>query len=489
MRAAFFFSSSIFCCAGQFVVALTALVNLTSCQTSRAVTFAYNDATYGGEHYKSSDRTSVLFLMDGLSTEMLRTSLQTSNVPNISDAFTLSTKARFAVGRAAFPSLTFPNIASILTGHPVSEHSVTGNRVMIDDKIVNFESVTNWEQLALTLQRRTIFYKLAEDSQSSVSYSYAFSGGATAYQTTSAAAAAGYLESDYVSIDTQTLTSLKTLLLSTQLSKWPRFIFVHIVGIDATAHSNGPFDKSVQAYIHAIDAQLREVFQILDHPNGQAASTREINYAMTADHGFRATPDHSPLEDVVAHMKRKIQIISDNRTAPLFLKEDMSADEKMKLAQALLLVPHVGWAVVKTEDGVELLKRSGARGRISIAKKKCPSGESAARFEWFPNADSKTAAPSLSTSQHFNCLSEFDLVTGADDDSYIVPALVDYFQAPHAPDMIFIPDDHSDFAEGYAGNHGGLSRDEMLVPVLTKGFDVQRGIRPTFDILRTMGVK
>jgi hypothetical protein len=512
----------------RFVIAIViplaaVATGLSACQTSRAVAFAYNDATYGGEQYKKSERTSVLFLMDGFSAEMLRNSLKTANVPHIADAFSLSTKARFSYGRAVFPSLTFPNITSILSGRPVSQHPITGNKVMIDDKIVDFENITNWEQLGLSLQRRTIFYRLAEASQTSVSYSYAFSGGATAYQMTSAAAASGYLQNDYASIDTQTIESLKTLLLSTQPAKWPRFIFVHIIGIDATAHTNGPFDQSVQNYLHAIDAQLGDVFQILDHPNGKAAATRDVNYAMTADHGFKATPDYSPLEDVVLRMNRKIKVVSDNRSAPVYINEEMSSNQRLILARALLQVPHVGWAAVKTENGVELLGRNGDHARITIAKTKCLSGELAARFEWLsqPNSNRTAAsndvdhfpqirsasvpAPALQTASIaraiasletsvttpglFTCLGEFDLATGPDDDSYIVPALVDYFQAPHAPDMVFIPDDHSDFAKGYAGNHGGLSRDEMLVPVLTKGVDFERGIRPTSELIREMGVE
>jgi hypothetical protein len=500
---------------------LASISSLTACQTSRAVSFAYNDATYGGDTYKASDRTSVLFLMDGLSAEMLRMSLQSDNAPHIANAFSLSRKARFSYGRAVFPSLTFPNITSILTGHSVSDHPIIGNKVIIDGKVADFENVTNWRDLAMTLQRKTIFYKLAETSQSSVSYSYAFSGGATAFQVTSPEAAVSYLENDYASIDTQTLSSLQGLLSETQPAKWPRFIFVHIVGIDATAHMYGPFDARVQSYIHSIDAQLAGVFKLLNHPAGLSASTREVNYAMTADHGFKATQDHSPLEEVVEHMNRRIRVISDNRTAPLFIDEPLSPDDRLKLAKALLQVPHVGWAALKTENGVDLLRRSGDHARITIAKTKCPNGDTAARFEWlrksassandsvvaprirsgtFPAPARQTASVSraiasldesaaTTNEQIFTCLNDFDLATGPDDDSYIVPALVNYFQAAKAPDMVFIPDDHSDFATGYAGNHGGLSRDEMLVPVLTKDVEMTRGIHPTYDLLKTMGLE
>jgi|GEM_PF-4897686 len=419
----------------------------------------------------------------------------------MADAFSLTEKGRFSYGRAVFPSLTFPNITSILTGHSVADHPIIGNRILVEDSVVNFENVASWQELAITLQRKTIFYKLANESQSSVSYSYAFTGGATAFQTTSPEAAVSYLENDYASIDTQTLSSLQSLLTETSPEKWPRFIFVHLIGVDSAAHAYGPIDPRVQAYLHSLDAQLAPIFKVLNHPNGTSVSTHAVNYALTADHGFRTTPDHAPLEEVITHMNRHLKVISDNRAAPVWVEEPMDENAKLKLARALLQVPHVGWAAVRTSDGIDLLRRTGDHARITIAKTVCPTGEHAARFDWVSRADTATTdiSPDLKIRDRkiasnseptnvFTCLSDFDLATGPDDDSFIVPALVDYFSAAKAPDMVFIPDDHSDFAQGYAGNHGGLTRDEMLVPVLTKDVEMSRGVHPTYELLRTMGL-
>ncbi len=470
-----------------FLMGAVAVLAL-GCQTSRDVSFAYRDATYGGDNYQASDKTSVLFLVDGLSSEILKSSLLTGNIPQIAGAFTLSKKARFALGRAVFPSLTFPNITSILLGQSVAEHTITGNRVIVDGSVLDFENVTSWNELARTIQRRTIFAKLALRSQSSVSYAYAFSGGATAFQDKSVDAGVGYLENDFASIDVATIASLRRLLTETQVSKWPRFIFVHLIGVDALAHRYGPADPRVQAYLHDLDANLSEIFVLLDHPNGLSASSREVNYVMTADHGFKATPDHSPLEDVVARLNHKVRLIADNRVAPLFVDEPITNEARTVLARELLNVPHVGWAAVKSETAIDLLKKSGDHARITFAEKGCPGGQAAARFEWLGDQranDTTTGAPA----KDFACLSEFDRATSASDDSYIVPALVDYFASPQSPDMVFVADDHADFATGYAGNHGGLSRDEMLVPVLTKDVDLPRGIHPTYELLKVMGVE
>jgi hypothetical protein len=475
------------------VFAAFATGTLSACQTSRAVSFAYHDATYGGETYKASDKTSVIFLVDGLSSEILRTALRNRTVPAIADAFSLTEKARFSYGRASFPSLTFPNITSILTGHSIAEHPILGNRIVVDGSVVNFENVTNWQALALLLQRKTIFYQLAKESQSSVSYSYAFSGGATAFQWKSTEAAVSYLENDYASIDSQTLASLQSLLTEMRPSKWPRFIFVHLIGVDATAHTYGPLDERVQNYLQALDSQLHPIFHVLDHPGGTSVSNRPVNYALTADHGFRTTREHARLEDVVSRMNRKLRLVSDNRVAPLYIDEPMSEIEKLALAKALLEVPHVGWAALRTEGGIDLLKRNGDRARVTFAQsarsaRTCPHGERAARFEWIERGDGGSSGGRSVAQLAFTCLSDFDLATSTDDDSYVVPALADYFANPQAPDIVFVPDDHSDFATGYLGNHGGLSREEMLVPVLTKDVDMVRGIHPTSDLLRTMGL-
>jgi hypothetical protein len=480
------------------IIMLLATLSLSACQTSRAVSFAYRDATYGGESYKPSDSTSVIFLVDGLSAEILRTALRSNSVPAIADAFSLNDKARFSYARAVFPSLTFPNITSILTGKSIAHHPILGNHITVDGHSLNFENILDWPELARMLQRKTIFYKLSQDSQSSVSYSYAFSGGATAFQWTSTAAAVSYLESDYATIDTQTIASLQSLLTETSPSKWPRFIFVHLIGVDATAHANGPLNERVQAYLHALDSQLRPIFARLNHPAGTSVSTHSVNYALTADHGFRTTREHSPLADVVARMNRKLRLKSDNRVSPLFVDEPLDEEGRITLAKALLEVPHVGWAALRTQDGIELLRRNGDHARISFAQSAsaCAEGERAARFEWVSRSSASNEAwPNLKRADRsvaqlvFTCMSEFDRATSADDDSYIVPALADYFANPASPDMVFVPDDSSDFASGYRGNHGGLSREEMLVPVLTKDVDIERGIHPTSDLLRVMGLE
>ena len=176
----------------------------------------------------------------------------------------------------------------------------------------------------------------------------------------------------------------------------------------------------------------------------------------------------------------------------------MTDDERIAFAKALLEVPHVGWAAVRTQDGIDLLKHDGDHARITFAQSAsaCRAGERAARFEWVNRHNASTGLwPNLTRAERdiaqlvFTCLSDFDLATSADDDSYIVPALADYFANPQAPDMIFLPDEFSDFASGYKGNHGGLTREEMLVPVLTKDVDIERGIHPTSDLIQAMGLK
>ena len=458
------------------------------CQSTRDVSSAYRDATYAGDRYKTSDRTSVLFLVDGLSSEMLTTALRAGTVPQMANAFTLSSKARFPLGRAQFPSLTFPNITSVLTNSSVADHAITGNRVVLDGRITNFENVSNWPDLARTLQRRTVFAKLSEQSESSVSYAYAFSGGATAYLDKSIEAGFGYLENDYASIDSSTLLSLKKLLVDTPSNRWPRFIFVHLIGVDAIAHKYGPTDERVQTYLEDLDANLGEIFAVLDHPEGLAVSNHSVNYALTADHGFRATPLHSPLADVVANLSsRKLRLIPDNRIAPLWFQEPATDDQKLSLVTSLVEVPHVGLAVVKSETALDILRRSPAgvitRSRISFADGPCPDKEAAAHLEIL----SGVQKPSPQEAKIFTCLSQFDRTAAADDD-YQIPALVDYFANPESPDAVFIADENSDFADGYAGNHGGLTREEMLVPVLTKDVELPRGVSPTYKLLEFMGV-
>ena len=85
--------------------------------------------------------------MDGLAVHTLQTGLRENQTPNLRRFF-LGGGNRFAVGQAAFPTLTYPNITSILTTKPIGEQPILGNQVLAPNgKIVAYDEAKNFPLL------------------------------------------------------------------------------------------------------------------------------------------------------------------------------------------------------------------------------------------------------------------------------------------------------------------------------------------------------
>ncbi|MES2856643.1 MAG: alkaline phosphatase family protein, partial [Bdellovibrionota bacterium] len=220
------------------LILVSSLVMLqTACQSTSIVSDDFNDAVDEGD-FKTADRTSIIFLVDGLSKTALDQAYQSGKISRISGYFPMP-KGNFRLARATFPSLTFPNITSILTGESISTHPITGNKIVVGDDEVDFENVTSWPVLGRLVKERSIFYRLGENKESSVSFSYSFPRGATVHLEKNVDAGVYYTEGNYAAIDSNVIANLEGLL---EQKSWPRFIFVHLIGVDALSHKHGPED-------------------------------------------------------------------------------------------------------------------------------------------------------------------------------------------------------------------------------------------------------
>src|SRR5689334_1081226 len=139
---------------------------LVACSSGLRQTRTSLPSTHSGE------RTVVLFLVDGLSVKTLQTAFRQSRLPHLRRFF-LREKSAFAVGRAAFPSLTNPNIASILTASKIGEQPVTANQMLFPNgKVVNFELAKFHPLLRATVDPISVIGDLENAGKETASFSY-----------------------------------------------------------------------------------------------------------------------------------------------------------------------------------------------------------------------------------------------------------------------------------------------------------------------------
>ena len=474
------------------VLALTGLIS-AGCTTPASVSDQYRVALRTQKSptvaTPESNTTVLIFLVDGFAIPTLTHALTASDAseraPNIARFFHVSARG-IHLGRATFPTLTYPNLVSILTGSAVNKHGINGNRV-IDEKgdEINFEDVQSWSYLNKRIGKQTMFARLTENDETSVSYSFPFTYGATARAHKTIEAGVDYAEKDYEAIDQETLGSLAGLFATVPMEKWPRFLFVHLIGVDSYSHEFGPDDERTRAYVHKLDENLEPVFAAIRKAE---KAGHKVKTVMTADHGFVATTHAVHVKTMVEALNIGVHVVEDNRVASFYIPQSWSLRKREGFAESFLSVKHVSWTAFREGSAIELFHVSGLRGRIEIGKKACLTGNWSARVEWIqPHA---SAIRTVHTTEDYSCPEEYDQkgIDSSGGASFMVSGLVEYFTAPDAPDMILLPDAHSDFSGEYAGNHGGLTTQEVYVPILSRHADLPATILPTSQLVHFLNV-
>lgn len=452
---------------------------LSACASPRAVVDEYRDSA--SENLGPSAHTSIVFLVDGLSVPILKNALHDGLTPRIEDFFSLPRfkNGEFPLGRASFPTLTYPNLVSILTGYPVALHGINGNHVFdASGTDTNFEDVLNWPYLHERVDKQTVFYHLARRRELSLSFSYPFAHEATASQSRSIDVGVSYVRKNYDAIDAKTLDSLTHFLDSVPFREWPRFIFVHLIGVDGLAHELGPNDPKIGEALADLDSRLAPVFENLKRAERDGLL---VTAALTADHGFTATNSTVSFARITDRLPEGARVLADNRIASVFLSPGARPEAKINAARELATVPHVAWAIVSVDGHLELEHASGRRARIDFRPANCRYTNSAARFEW---TKGRMASDELAPA--YRCPEDYDRLASFESASFLVPALTEYFRAAKAPDLVLIADGRSDFIGGYKGNHGGLTPEEALVPLLTRNVKRSADVIPTWRLLRLL---
>ncbi len=267
---------------------------LFACTTRSTVSYEYAEALGVKLKTQKSKMTTVLFLVDGLSKDILIQQIKAGHLPEIRKHFLISdTSKNIHQAYTAFPSLTFTNIANIISEKPIHLSRATGNKIFQhEDDFLNFESVFDRSQFSKSLSGQSIFYRLNLKNQTSISLDYGLGSDATAYSTNKdieVGIALGF--KNYFFLDQKKIISMNKILDEYKTTDWPNFIFIHLVGIDLISHKLGKHSPEVSKYLRLLDRQLAGVFKSLRKAESSEHQTISI---LTADHGFSKVPKTFP---------------------------------------------------------------------------------------------------------------------------------------------------------------------------------------------------
>jgi len=434
------------------------LLGAVGCATRNGIVHRYTETIGSGQTWNSDGETKIIILIDGLSQSRLVRSLRNGDAKNIAKFFVLNGKPP-QTAIAGFPSLTYPGLTSILTGLPVSEHQIFGNRVFLDDRVVKLESPRQWPLLQSYLREKSIFSRLRLERRRSVSFSYPFYEGSTAYVYRNFEAGVHYATEDYRLADEKTLESAKRFFSQVPVQEWPDFVFIHLVSVDGIAHNDGDASATSQKSFRVIDEQLDGLFY---HFYAAKKLGRTVRVMLTSDHGFVQPQKTFLLDKFLDDIKFHGTLLNDRRVARIVLDKEDVRESLVKQISQRNEIELIGF---KRKKGIWIQNSKGSGliefdhdSRACSVKTGNHSGRY--RYVWRPNG----GGSNIDTG--FRCTEYFFNTSHIKSGLFSIPMLYEGISGVPDNQLTLVAGVGVSFESITGGEHGGISSDEMVVPLL-----------------------
>ncbi len=436
---------------------LSVLLLTTSCASFRELPKDYSRIVEKRSK-AASDRTVIVFLVDGLQVETLKQELVAGNIPNLSSFF-IGSKQEMYIARTEFPSLTFTGIGGLLTETPVNKNGLFGNKVLKENEVINLEQPQNYRELSRRMKNQNIFARLRAKGHKTVSLSYSFYADADVHSDiVDPQAALAILNEDYDFLDRKTLDSLSLLLTQNIPETWPDFIFVHLVGVDFLTHRFGPQSLNVPKYLKKLDLQLKPIFELLNL--SEINKQRKVMSLLTSDHGFdQNISSRVELTQLLGPQAKQMTIFNEGRYAGLYFPKDWSATQRTEYMQKISQDSAIEIVAYQNDNRVSILS-IGRETEFTYSKSPCQQGDYAISIQHLRPRNLK------SIMNPATCPEKLDAKINYLFHPYFIANLSHYFQAESHPEALIIPRPGISFHRGTLGQHGGPTRQEIFVPLL-----------------------
>lgn len=461
----------------------------------------------------------VHFVLDGLNLKMFKKLMDDNKLPTIKRQF-IDDGAVFDSAVSMFPS-TSTSIyvgftSGLFPGHSGIPHlerfdrerkKVIGYLTVsgfdkINSDFINLKSLTNPD--VISIDPPTTIFELLGDHPTAALYS-SFRRGAT--YVSPKKAPIGALWATYARTQPERVDLLamrKTMkLFEKDISKVPRYTLVGLYSTDIAGHKYGPFDEKVADIVVQFDVFLKAFLSLLNS-RGIADKTYII---VSADHGMHDSGELFDFQEKLGNAKiavkpanptnQKYTLYVANRgvaSSHIYVNHDGGFDPITDVS-VIRRLPTANGSTIdlinfilshKASDLV--IARAGERSAIICGKNgACAKvseftidGEDYYSYEYDKKAEDPlgySANPSLTKlidgRPHHN--RAWLVATANEKYPDAVVMLAQIFHDGRAGDIFVTTRDHYGFRKVKAGNHGGATNDDMRVPLLISGPDIERG--------------
>ena len=463
-----------------------------------------------------------LLYVDGLRPDVMERMAREGELPMIRRLF-VDSGARPEVALASVPSVTFANAATMVTGLHPGSHGVWANRWFDREGLFtrSYEGVALRDAINDDLGAETIF---------------ALSRGRPTAAVGSGVRRGAHLQYA-VSLDFDTLVPGVAWTLGMQeeldehmaeqignmlddarrMGELPALALFYFPALDFAGHAEGCESEAYRAALQGFDRALGALWEVLE----AAGLEDEVTLVLTSDHGHVPTPrsfdvadwigrcagerallsgeDDGEL-DYVARRARYdahglVLTVSGERQASLHVR---AGDEPWRrrpelervlalgepgegggdLLERLVAAPAVELVVARAGEDAVLVQ--GGSGRALVEARRV-DGTEALSYRVLRGDDplgyAEDERARALVGGGFVDHDEWLRRTAHHDRPDVVPQLARTLRSHRAGDVVLFAAPGWDFSPHYAGGHGGLAREELLIPMCFHGPGIGRGVR------------
>jgi len=477
---------------------------------------------------------AIVFLVDGVNPDVFEKMLQAGELPAIKTYFA---DRGVYIPRAAgnVPSVTLANLTSLVTGRFPGHHGITGINWFDRTRLIwrNYETIAQKNTLDGDYTAPTA-YELLED-RTTFSVFFQPHRGATKFIENWTSAGPPFFFGWYEFVDRLTLSRLDIVAEAARKRRaWPALTVCYLLAPDFRAYEHGVASEEYRQALRHTDRQIGRVLGDLKRDG----LLEKLTIVLTSDHGITDVHSHSPLEEYLrervglkiapgrpwertsfesrlGYYQRFTSVVygSGDRYMALCLRrpnwhgdgsvdwhpwpirpslEDMRAYPTPKgcfnLLATLTQLEAVG--TVAYRNDAEKVRVRTRTGEVEFSQPDGPGGAIAYRLVagadplgWVGTVPETLLGGEPASSRAWLTAT---IRTGYPD----LPAqILAYFRSRLAADIAIFAAPGWDLNDVNRAGHGGLGREDMLVPVLIAGPGVPRGqleVARTVDVVPTI---
>ncbi|MGE3180452.1 MAG: alkaline phosphatase family protein [Phycisphaerae bacterium] len=252
-------------------------------------------------------RTAHLFIVDGFQRDALWEMLEANELPNIQSLFVDqgTTIERIVV---QLPSLTYPNIASLLTGEPPAEHGILGNQ-WFDPRtleFVDYGSAGTYTSVNTHLDEETLHEEIETGWTANVQcHTYR---GADFVENFPTLTGMRWVTGNLAGVNRQAASGIQEVANeANRRHEWPTLVVQYFPGVDEAAHRFGPASDVYREVIRELDAQIGAVVRTVQ----MTVPESNMLFVLATDHSHVESPIARRI-DFLAELSKRTKLRISN---------------------------------------------------------------------------------------------------------------------------------------------------------------------------------